>query len=899
MLSIGIVASGGVDYYMSTVGSGVDDYYASAEPGRWTGSAAAEIGLSGEVRGDQVDALAQGRHPLTGDRLGVRVGKVAAFDLTFSAPKGVSLLTELGDDTTRHQTLEAHRAAVEATLRFIESEGVLVARRGLGGSRQVPTRGAVAAAFDHRTSRAGDPQLHTHLLVFNRAPAIDGRWGGIHGRRLFAWAKTAGYVYQAALRAELSERMGVAWHAPVNGMAEIAGIPDGLLEEFSTRRAEIEAALSVSGHTSAKAAQVATLATRAAKPEPMDPHIQREEWAARARSAGLDSNVLDIPHRSLEQTASGHRVEPRELTEHRSFFDRRDLLQALAHSSIEGARPEELTARAAALLADEQIVALGTEHPLAGPLYSTTELLELEARILDAAERTRDSLPVCCPGPVIQRAITERPSLSAEQEQMVRHLCSSTDGVLVVLGRAGTGKTFALDACRQAWTSSGATVIGAALAARTAAGLQSGTGIPSTTVDQLLTDLARPGAVPVLPRNSVLVVDEAGMVGTRKLAALLHHAERHRTRVVLVGDPRQLPEVEAGGAFAALARHDAVELTANRRQANPWEREALAQLRHGSVAQAVTVYRDNGRITLAATADDARARLVDDWWAARDTTSPDRCVMIALHQVDVDDLNTLARGQLKASGYLQGPELEASVGKAFTQGDEVVTLRNDRRLGVTNGTRAQVTGVDPDNRTVTVETRDGRIVMLPGEYIDAGYLTHGYALTAHKAQGITVDRAFVLGSERMYREAGYTSLSRATQRTDLYHVAPPQVAWQPATNAHDALTSTLSRSAAQSLASDHLTAVRDAALADPGQHLIERLGPPPPSGSSREMWAAAATAIEEYRNRYGISADDALGPRPEPTDRERTRAYEHVETLASIIDRHQELGLEPDRALGL
>ena len=912
MLSIGIVASGGIGYYMSTVGSGVDDYYARTEPGRWMGGAAAELGLAGTVDSRQVDALAAGLRPDSGERLGVRVGKVVAFDLTFNAPKSVSVLAELGDPQVRLQVLDAHRGAVAATLRFIETEGVLVARRGLGGSHQIPTTGAVAAGFEHRTSRAGDPHLHTHLLVFNRALGEDGRWGGIHGRRLFAWAKTAGYAYQAALRAELTERLGVVWGEPVHGMAEMRGVPDAVLEEFSSRRAEIEASLAISGHTTARAAQIATLATRPDKPEPLDPDVQRANWLERAKNAGLEPGALEsVTDHSPSTVLSSPAQQPRpapadELTAHRSWFDRRDVLQALAESNRAGIPPPELTLQADGIIAGEQVVELGTQHPLSGRLYTTTSMLQVEARLLETAERAAGTNRSVCPASKVEAAITERPTLSAEQQQMIRRLCTSSDGVLVVVGRAGTGKTYALDACRQAWASSGIAVIGAALAARTAAGLQAGTGIPSTTVDQLLTDLARPGATGVLPRGGVLVIDEAAMVGTRKLAALIETAQRYRTRVVLVGDARQLPEVDAGGAFAALAQRGAIELADNRRQAEAWERDALAQLRHGDVTQAVSVYRDRERITLAPTAEAARTRLVEDWWAARDPADPDRTAMIALHQADVDDLNTRAREHLQAAGELRGAQLQAA-GRAFAVGDELLALRNDRRLGVTNGTRGQVTGVDTDGRSITFTARDGRVVTLPGDYIDAGYVTHGYALTAHKAQGITVERAFVLGSDRLYREAGYTSMSRAVRRSDLYHVAPPQVAWQPAVDPHAALTNALSRSAAQTLATDHLRAasrqehangIRDAALADPGQHLIDRLGPPPPSGEEREMWAAAATAIESYRERYDIDGPDCLGVKPDPAeDAERSRAYEHAETLAHQVEQRLELILENDLGL--
>ncbi len=938
MLSVGIVSSAGMGYYLSTVGSGVDDYYARTEPGTWVGAGAQRLGLSGDVDASQVDALAEGHHPLTGVPLGVRVQKVAAFDLTFSAPKSVSVLAELADRPTGELVEEAHRSAVTATVRFLEAEGVLTGRRGPGGVDRVATEGAVAAAFVHRTSRAGDPQLHTHLLVFNRARGVDGRWGGLDGRRLFGWAKTAGYIYQAALRDELTRRLGVEWTPVHNGVADVAGFAPEQLEEFSTRRSQIESALVAAGHGTARAAQVATLATRPPKPEPVDPARQRLDWWARGTAVGLTPDRLaELTPLAPGQRAIGpehdaavlagptHRTEPSAepqtpphpgtqsvtglaarlaaadgLTAHASTFDRRDVLRAVAQSAPTGAAPGAVAAAADAVLSDPAIVPSDRDGRMAGRLYSTVDLISLEQAALAAAGRLDHAGSGTCSAAAVGAALASRPGLGDEQRAMVERLCTSGRGVDVVVGRAGTGKTFALDAARQAWESSGHTVIGTALAARTAAGLQAGTGIASTTVDQLLADLSRPGPAGTLPPHTVVVVDEAGMVGTRKLAALLSAAERTRAKVVLVGDPRQLPEVEAGGLFAALADQDPVELTVNRRQDHAWERAALDELRHGDVGRAVTAYREHQRITLHPTADSARDALVDRWWTARAELGADRVLMIGLTRADVNDLNDRARARLRSAGRLGADGLTAS-GREFAVGDEVMALRNDRRIGLLNGTRATVTDLDHAQGSMHLETADGRAVTLPAGYLQAGNLAHGYAVTAHKAQGVTTGRAFVLGSDRLYREAGYTALSRATDRTELHAVAASSPGWEPAAGTDGDLTRLLRRSAAQTLASTppggalDRAAVRDAALADPGPHLLDRLGPPPPAGPARAAWAAAATAIDTYRYRHHVTGPDPLGPAP--VDDTARREWEHAMAATAQVDRHRSPDL--DRHLGL
>jgi ATP-dependent exoDNAse (exonuclease V) alpha subunit len=261
-------------------------------------------------------------------------------------------------------------------------------------------------------------------------------------------------------------------------------------------------------------------------------------------------------------------------------------------------------------------------------LYSTSELLGVERDLVERARRQAGAGLHVVPAGALGHALAQRPTLSDEQHHMVSTLTSSGAGVQVVIGRAGAGKTYALDAARQAWEAAGHRVIGTALAARAAAELQAGAGIASTTLDRLLGDLDQPGPLSGLAPRTVVVVDEAGMVETRKLARLLAHAERWGAQVVAVGDPRQLPEVGAGGAFAALARQlPAIELTENRRQQEAWERDALAELRSGSVADAVSAYERAGRVSMTATAEQAREALVEAWWQSRQAGDEATCLL--------------------------------------------------------------------------------------------------------------------------------------------------------------------------------------------------------------------------------------------------------------------------------
>ncbi len=500
----------------------------------------------------------------------------------------------------------------------------------------------------------------------------------------------------------------------------------------------------------------------------------------------------------------------------------------------------------------------------------------------------------------MEQILAGRPTLSDEQRRMVAALTTSDAAVQVVIGRAGTGKTFALDAARAGWEVAGRPVIGTALAARAAAELQAGAGIPATTIDRLLADLDRPGPLSGLAPHTVVVVDEAGMVGTRKLERLVDHALRRRASVVLVGDHRQLPEIEAGGALAGLAaRIPVLELADNRRQEQAWERAALAELRAGSVGRAVEAYHHNRRITLAATADDAREQMVADWWSAR--AAGQTVGMYALRRADVEDLNLRARQLLQDRGVIGADQLTVA-GRSFATGDQIMCLRNDRRLGIRNGTVATIAEVHPNRGEVVLS--DG--TLLPADYLESEHLGHAYAATIHKAQGVTVDRALVLGSDALYREAGYVGLSRARQRSDLYLVTADATALDPGDTIAD-LQRHLARSQGQDLAVDQLTPRpvqrepvrkemspdRAALLADPAPCLVDALGPPPLTGPDRDRWAERAARIDAYRHIYAIDGPGPIGPRPdEPAQR---RAWE----LARLAVLEQTRSLELEQGLEL
>ena len=484
MVTIGKLGAGQGAYYTAQVAEGAEEYYAGEgeAPGRWEGELAGELGLRDAVEADQITAMLSGNHPAKGEPLGLRAvggrGPVPGFDITFSSPKSVSLLWALGSDQLAAEVNAAHRSAVEAGMGYLQREACLT-RRG-GGAEMVKGKGFLAAAFRHRTSRAGDPQLHTHVLIANATQGQDGKWTRLHHPSIYDHAKTASYIYEAHLRHELSHRLGVSWQEVRKGIAETEGFEDGHLREFSTRRKEI---LEAAGpEASARSRQIANLTTRTAKEEGATLPELRERWHARAEEVGLTPKVVEsitsldrVRVERAEKTdaqaarelgavplgqrdsAKDNEPEPpttaelaQEVTAHASHFDRREAIQAVGQLSPQGAPAAEIEARADAFLASPEVIRIA--ETAKGERFTTRRIWELERKALRSAEEMQATTDrVVVHDQVIAKVIALRPGLKDDQREMVTRLLSSGKGIEVVVGEAGTGKTYAAVAAAEGW----------------------------------------------------------------------------------------------------------------------------------------------------------------------------------------------------------------------------------------------------------------------------------------------------------------------------------------------------------------------------------------------------------------------------------------------------------------
>ncbi|MBM3676234.1 MAG: hypothetical protein FJW88_15095, partial [Actinobacteria bacterium] len=642
------------------------------------------------------------------------------------------------------------------------------------------------------------------------------------------WCRTAGFLYEAHLRAELTGRLGVAWVPVRHGIADLVGVPRRAIEHFSQRRRQITERMGEIGSHGGHAAQVAAYATRQVKDTSVPYADLQAWWMKRAVAVGLSADTMaGVCDRTARRQSALDDIEfddlalrldaPNGLTEHRATFDRRDVIRQICAELPVGASTADVLTLADEYLTSRHVVAIvegepdrlrradGRSAPIpgGGPRWTTPDMLRVERLLI----RMAAARPLCGAGlanPVAVDAAIARRALSGEQQVMVRRICGSGNGVDVVPGVAGSGKTHALAAAHEAWTASGRTVVGVALSAQAARQLEAGSGIPSMTIARFR-GAGDPADASELDPDHVLVVDEAAMVGTRTLVDLVARVHKAGAKAVLVGDACQLPEIEAGGAFAGLSRRGRpAGLSTNRRQHTRWERQALADLRLGHATDALAAYEAHGRIHHDPDPHLTRAGIVDQWWAS--VADGGDALMLAAHHDAVRDLNSRARDRMAAADQLGGEVIELG-GSSYAVGDRVLGLVNDYRTGILNGTRATVSAIDERRRELRLHTTDDRDIRVPFAYVEAGRLAHGYAMTIHKAQGATCDHALVLVDESMSREAVYTAMSRGRQRNDLYlaiDAGRDDIAHAPEIEPDPlgVLSASIQRSAAQQMAID-------------------------------------------------------------------------------------------------
>jgi conjugative relaxase-like TrwC/TraI family protein len=852
---------------------------------------------------------AHGREPIDARELAGQIAKdsrprtqtVAGYDLTFSPVKSVSTLWAVADPVVVAVIERAHQAAVKDALAFIEDHA-LFTRTGPQGIRQVNVRGLVATAFTHRDSRAGDPDLHTHVAVANKVETLDGRWLSIDGRVLFKANVAASETYNTALEQHLRETLGVRFaERPGTDPAkrpirEIVGVDPRLNQRWSTRRAHIEARrgeLAIQFQkdhgrppTPVEAlhlAQQATLETRDAKHEPRSLTEQRVTWLKEAAA------VLDGPEgvASMVRTVLAPPAETTPIVDARWVSQAASRIVAVMeesratwqmwHVRAEAQRQvratgvtaertsalvnllvdEVLDRRSVALVADDHIeepdalrrVDGASVYTVAGAdLYTSTRILDAEARLVAAAGcRNGSAVDDTAVDLALLEMAANGTALDAGQAALVRQMCTSGARVQLAIAPAGAGKTTAMRALTLAWTQDGGQVIGLAPSAAAAAVLAEQTGIRTDTLAKLTWSLQHGGlpawAAAVGP-STLLIIDEAGMADTLTLDAAVQFAIDRGASVRLIGDDQQLAAIGAGGVLRDINQiHGALHLTELHRFTNPGEAAASLALREGK-PRSLNFYLDHGRVhigDIATTTQDAFTAWVLDRSAGLDA------IMIAPTRNLVAELNRRARAH-RLDHSSAAHEVALADGNQASIGDVIITRANDRRLRLTptdwvkNGDRWTITQVGQQGDLTVRHTRSHHTVRLPADYVGTS-TGLGYATTIHGAQGVSADTMHGLLTGQESRQQLYTMLTRGRHANHLYlqvvSDGDPHTVIRPETVAPPTPTETLQQILARDDAPISATTLLRK-LQDPAARLHE--------------------AVQRYTDGLHVAAEQLLGP---------------------------------------
>ncbi len=770
------------------------------DPGRWRGHQATGLGLTGTVDTDQLETLLSGHDPTTGHQLGSALADrfkadgtvikaVAGYDATFSAPKSLSVWWALTGDPG---LLEAHDVAVAAVLDHLEARGSTTRIRRNNSRAFVDTEGLTMAAFRQSTSREDDPQIHTHVVISTKVRATDGRWYALDARYLKRKQRALGGIYQSVLRAELAHRYGVEWGPITDGQAELAAMPEELLDAFSKRAQQVADYL-----------EIKLMGFR--ESEGRDP--TRWERAAITREAAADSRrhktgapVTDLRQAWRDEAAelgwTGSRLTETLATARRSRTRKSEVSEKEVIDQLSAASSTWLPIDVMRVLCDtlpptgthtgprwlaalDRAVHQVTDHntaldpsidgatrasdgrsiwvePIKANLTDQA-ILDQEERILTFADHTQSEKPS-------ESRTVETKVLDPLQADAARAV-AGTDKLVVVVGPAGTGKTTALARAVHDLRAQRRPVIGLAPTAKAARVLDEGANVRSETVAKLLHEWQRstgPTDAYRLAPDTTVIVDECGMVGTGSLDALVTLAEHSRWRLVLVGDPRQLHAVGRGGLFDELCRTQPVhQLATIHRFSNTWEQTSSLSLRTGSTA-ALDAYLSHDRVQ-AGSFLSLQVDISRRWIDAHEDGKT--VAVVAETNAHVDSLNLAiqaARLDLEQLG-----RAKAAIGgheQAFV-GDHVVTRRNDRTLRtdqgqpIRNRDRWTVQGIGRDGSLTVTQHGGGGVVTLPADYARE-HVRLGYAATAHGNQGDTVDIGLAVVTPATSHRSLYVSATR-------------------------------------------------------------------------------------------------------------------------------------------
>jgi conjugative relaxase-like TrwC/TraI family protein len=764
-VSVGKVRRGarGVDYYNKL---SREDYYLASGSGRWWGSLAVEFGLSGEVKRDDFCAIHEGFSPKGEPLCQNNRLRRPGFDVTHSLVKDSSILASINDEWRKRITEEVANPAIEASLRFLEREACY-SRRGKYGAERVKGTGFVASCFDHIVTREVDgkldPQLHRHVVVGNTCRGADGQLRTLDAEYLFHYAKTAAALatveeaYQLKrLGFELERVKGQGDEGPARKF-RIIGIPDELREEDSRRRRQI---VELAGEkSSGKKRDEANLVTREPKKD-VDVREVLKDWDERNKRHGLTlARVEELRGRgkrvevdvAAELRLASH-LAMKDVCRQESTFKAHEFLERLClHSLCRGVSANDVRLHAWAELEkarrglSKDFVFLGRDTS-EDERWTTRELYELEKKVIALSEKRKDRASSVTKA-ATEEAIAERP-LNPDQANAVRHLCLSPGQVKCLVGGAGTGKTFALDAVREAIEASGGVVIGTSLSSRATRELKTQGHIEHCfNIRKLLYEMDK-GRV-ALTANTYLIMDEAAMTGTRDYARLVREVNDGGATLLCTGDHRQHQAIEAGGSFVGLVRRlPTPELKEIVRQTMPEERKLVEAFRDRRINDALSSLARRKKLDIGDGVKETQRELVK-LWAWDETAVPEKMV-VASTNAQRQHLSLRCQRVLAKRGVLSGDGIEIEAGIMAYVGDKILFRKNAPLIDVVNGDFATVIGVDKDRSEMRVKLDgDGRTVTVSLKTYDREKIQLGYSVTSHLSQGGSFSKIYLFVSGNM------------------------------------------------------------------------------------------------------------------------------------------------------
>jgi conjugative relaxase-like TrwC/TraI family protein len=693
-----------------------DSYYSAERPGEWTGKTADALGLRNEINGDDWQHVIAGRDPRTGEQLvqaGANGEHRAATDLTFSLPKSASLAALV---MGREDVIEAHRAAVDATLKYIERDGAQARITKDGVTEKVQTENLLIAIYEHSKSRELDPQLHTHCPVLNMTQMPDGSWKAVSNERFFENKLFYGQIYRNELAANLRE-LGYQIEYGKDGLFEIAGIDKSILEAFSRRSEQIKAAMNEIRekypHTNeSELREYATLGSRVAKQKNIDINAVREGWVERLGALGLTPDDLA---RNIETTmyAPGQEKEPvsahdairiagQIITDQESSFPREDLLRIAGQFSLGSARISDLERAIRGLIRAGEIVQLKDNT------FTTREMQKIER---ETVQMMLDGQGKCSPVMTKEEALKalEGRGLTQSQIDLNVHVLTSRDMIIGGLGPAGVGKTFGLDTLRDVLEAQGQTIRGAAFTGKAVDGIEQEAGIKSNTIarDQHISG-----------RADWIVIDEASMAGSKDMHGILKGAQEKGSRVLVIGDTDQLPSIAAGKIFKDLKENgmSTVEMKEIIRQKDGTYKDIVQSLVAKRIENAFAKLTETGKIHEISDSRERIAAIAKDY-----TDRPDwrNTIVLSAKNVDARELNSMIRSILKERGEIGQQDHEITIrtsvplspieqrfGQSYETG-QYIFARKAGVGGLRAGDETRIVAVDTAKHTLLIETENG------------------------------------------------------------------------------------------------------------------------------------------------------------------------------------------------